>query len=76
MKYILEQMLKAFLEYPEEVHVSEVIGENSMIIEIRVQKTDIGKLIGKNGETIDAIRRILINIARKQNKRITIEVIE
>ena len=76
MKELIEQIAKTIVEKPEEVQVRAIEGEHAVVIELRVDRDDIGKIIGKQGRTITAIRTIL-NAARAQKeKRQILEVIE
>ena len=76
MKELIEQIAKTIVEKPEEVQVRAIEGEHAVVIELRVDRDDIGKVIGKQGRTITAIRTIL-NAARAQKeKRQILEVIE
>ena len=76
MKELIEQIAKTIVEKPEEVQVRAIEGEHAVVIELRVDPADIGKVIGKQGRTITAMRTIL-NAARAQKeKRQILEVIE
>jgi predicted RNA-binding protein YlqC (UPF0109 family) len=76
MKELIEQIAKTIVENPEEVQVRAIEGEHAVVIELRVAPGDIGKVIGKQGRTITAMRTIL-NAARAQKeKRQILEVIE
>jgi len=76
MKDLIEQIAKAIVEHPDAVQVQGIEGEHAVVLELRVAKEDIGKIIGKQGRTITAIRTIL-NAARAQTyKRQVLEVIE
>lgn len=76
MKELIEQIAKTIVEKPEEVQVRAIEGEHAVVIELRVDRDDIGKIIGKQGRTITAMRTIL-NAARAQKeKRQILEVIE
>ena len=76
MKELIEQIAKSIVEKPDEVQVRAIEGEHAVVIELRVDRDDIGKVIGKQGRTITAIRTIL-NAARAQKeKRQILEVIE
>jgi len=75
-KELIEQIAKAIVDRPEMVEVKSVEGENSMVIELRVDKNDIGKVIGKNGRTITAIRTILNATRSQKEKRQVLEILE
>ena len=76
MKELIEQIAKAIVEKPDEVQVRAIEGEHAVVIELHVAPDDIGKVIGKQGRTITAMRTIL-NAARAQKeKRQILEVIE
>ena len=64
------------VDLPDEVNVKEVVGENTTVIELRVAKTDIGKIIGKEGKTAKAIRQILLGAATKLKRRTVLEIID
>jgi predicted RNA-binding protein YlqC (UPF0109 family) len=76
MKELIEQIAKAIVEKPEAVQVRDIEGENAVVIELRVAKEDIGKVIGKNGKTITAMRTILNATRAQKRKRQVLEVIE
>jgi uncharacterized protein len=76
MKAFIEYVAKALVDYPEEVDVREIDGERAVIFELRLNQTDIGKVIGKSGRTITAIRTLLTSAAAKQGKRAMLEIIE
>lgn len=69
-------MLLIDTENPENVKIKEIDGKHTSIIEVSVAKADIGKVIGKKGKTINAIRTLLMSIASKRNHRVSLEVIE
>jgi predicted RNA-binding protein YlqC (UPF0109 family) len=76
MKELITLMAKALVDNPEEVQVTEVIGEQTSVIELRVAKTDLGKVIGKQGRTAKAMRTILNAASAKVRKRYVLELIE
>ena len=76
MKAFVEYVVKALVDHPEEVDVREVDGERVVVFELRLNQTDIGKVIGKSGRTITAIRTLLTSSAAKQGKRAMLEIIE
>jgi predicted RNA-binding protein YlqC (UPF0109 family) len=76
MKELLELIAKALVDNPEQVSVSEVGGEQTTILELRVAQEDLGKVIGKQGRTARAIRTILSAAGMKLRKRFHLEIIE
>ena len=75
-KELVTRIVKALVEYPDEVNVQEVQSETTSVIELRVNSGDIGKVIGKQGRTAKAIRNILGAVSAKLNKRFIFEIIE
>ncbi len=76
MKALVEQMAKALVDGPDEVSVSVVDGERTAVFELRVAKSDIGKVIGKQGNTARAMRTILSAAGTKLGKRYVLEILE
>jgi uncharacterized protein len=76
MKTLIELMAKSLVDNPEEVAVTEVDGERTAIFELRVAKTDIGKVVGKQGNTARAMRTILSAAGAKLKKRCVLEVLD
>jgi hypothetical protein len=76
MKDLITYIAKALVDNPEEVLVTEIQAEQSSVIELKVAKEDIGKIIGKHGRTIVAIRTILRAASTKLNKRCILELLE
>lgn len=76
MKDLIEFMVKALVDDPGEVSISEINGDKITLYELRVAKTDIGKVIGKRGRTAGAIRTIINAVSTKQGKRAELEIIE
>jgi predicted RNA-binding protein YlqC (UPF0109 family) len=76
MKELVVYIAKALVDNPEEVSVSEVSGEQTSVIELKVSKSDLGKVIGKQGRTARAIRKILSAASTKIRKRTVLEIIE
>ncbi|MFB3925275.1 MAG: KH domain-containing protein [Syntrophales bacterium] len=76
MKELIKYIAQALVDHPEEVDVSEVLGEQTSVIELRVSKEDLGKVIGKQGKTAKAMRTILSAASAKVKKRAVLEIIE
>ncbi len=76
MKDLIAYIAKALVDKPEEVMVTEIKGEQTIVIELRVAKEDIGKIIGKEGRTARAIRIILGAASAKMKKRSVLEILE
>ena len=76
LKELIEMIAKALVDYPEQVEVSELEGEQTSVIELRVAKEDLGKVIGKHGRTARAMRTILSAASTKIRKRAVLEIIE
>jgi len=76
LKELVEFMARALVDNPEKVRVSEIEGEQTSVIELRVSKDDLGKVIGKQGRTARAMRTILSAASTKIRKRAVLEIIE
>ncbi|UCF86113.1 MAG: KH domain-containing protein [Desulfobacteraceae bacterium] len=76
MKDLIAYIAKALVDKPEEVEVTEIEGEQTSVIELKVAKEDLGKVIGKQGRTARAMRTILSAASTKINKRSVLEIIE
>ncbi len=76
MKELLELIAKSLVDKPEEVEVTEIEGEQTTVLELRVAREDLGKVIGKQGRTARSIRTILASAGMKLRKRIVFEIIE
>ena len=76
MKELIEAIAKALVDYPDEVSVRPVEGEQVTILELRVHPSDLGKVIGKQGRTARSIRTILSAAGMKLKKRFTLEILE
>ncbi len=73
---LIECMAKALVDLPDEVEVSEINGEKTVVFELKVVKEDLGKVIGKQGHTVRAMRTILGAAATKLKKRAVLEILE
>ena len=76
MKDLIAYIAKSLVDNPEAVEVSEVEGEQTSVIELKVDKSDLGKVIGKQGRTARAMRTILSAASTKIRKRAVLEIIE
>lgn len=76
MKALVEDIAKSLVDQPEAVSVQQIDGERTMVFELRVDKSDIGKVIGKQGNTARAIRTILGAAGTKLGKRCVLEIVE
>jgi len=76
MKELVSYIAKALVDKPEEVSVTEIEGEQTSVIELKVAKEDLGKVIGKQGRTARAMRTILSAASTKIHKRSVLEIIE
>ncbi|MEN6510162.1 MAG: KH domain-containing protein [Smithella sp.] len=76
MKELIKYISQALVDRPDQVEVTEVVGEQTSVIELRVAKEDLGKVIGKQGKTAKAIRTILSAASAKVHKRAVLEIIE
>jgi predicted RNA-binding protein YlqC (UPF0109 family) len=76
MKLLVEEIAKSLVDNPEDVAVAEVDGERTTVFELRVATSDLGKVIGKKGNTARAIRTILNAAGTKLGKRCVLEILE
>lgn len=76
LKEMIEYIAKSLVDNPDEVHVSEVEGEQTSVLELKVAKEDLGKVIGKQGRTARAMRTLLGAASTKAKKRSVLEILE
>jgi len=76
MKEFVEYIVKNLVDHPDKVSITEIGSSHSLIIELKVEKSDIGKIIGKKGKTINAIRTLLMSVASRNGLRVNLEIIE
>ncbi|MCK4534241.1 MAG: KH domain-containing protein [Syntrophobacterales bacterium] len=76
MKDLVKYMAQALVDHPDDVDCTEIVGEQTSVIELRVAKDDLGKVIGKQGKTAKAMRTILSAASAKIHKRAVLEIIE
>ncbi|QGU95227.1 KH domain-containing protein [Clostridium bovifaecis] len=75
MKNLLEVIAKALVDNPDMVSVNEIVGEQSIILELKVAPDDMGKVIGKQGRIAKSIRTVIKAAAVKEDKRVVVEII-
>lgn len=76
MKDLVDYIAQALVDHPEQVIVTEVEGNQTTVLELKVAKEDIGKVIGKQGRTARAMRTILSAASAKIKKRTVLEIVE
>jgi hypothetical protein len=75
VKELVEYVAKALVDHPEQVRVTQVEGAQSVVLELRVAPEDMGRVIGKRGRIVDAIRVLLQAAAARRGKRVLLEII-
>jgi predicted RNA-binding protein YlqC (UPF0109 family) len=76
MKELVHQMAQSLVDNPEDVLVSEIEGNQTTVLELKVAKSDLGKIIGKQGRNAQAMRTILSAVSAKIRKRVVLEIVE
>ncbi len=76
MKQVLETIAKSLVDSPNEVQITEINGDKTIIFELRCNAKDVGKIIGKSGKTVGAMRTILNSMASKQGRKAMLEVVD
>ena len=76
MRELVEFLCKSVVDHPDQVRVTEVEGETAVIVEIRVAPEDTGRVIGRQGRIIAAVRTLAKAVASRQGKHIVVEVVE
>ncbi len=76
MKELIEYVVKTLIDHPEDLRITEIEGERTIVFELRCHPEDVGKVIGKSGKTVGAIRTLLSTVAARQNRRAMLEVVE
>lgn len=76
MKEFVAYIIKNLVDQPDKVEINEIGGTQTLIIEVKVSKPDIGKIIGKKGKTINAIRTLLMSVASRNGIRVNLEILE
>lgn len=75
MKELVEYLVKSLADYPEEVLLSEREEDETILMELKIASNDVGKIIGKSGNTINAIRTVIQAAASSQKKRVKLDVV-
>lgn len=76
MKDLIIDIARALVDNPDQVSVAEVEGHQTLVLELRVAKSDIGKVIGRHGQNVRAMRTILSAVSGKVRKRVILEIVE
>lgn len=76
MKQFLEFVIRHLVEFPDEVILSEIPNGNATLFRLRMRQSDVGRIIGRNGATIQAIRALLASSAARHDQRATLEILE
>ncbi len=76
MKELIERIAKELVDLPDQVSVTEIEGGRTVVFELKVAKSDIGKIIGKRGQNVNAIRTILNAVSGKSRKQVVLELLE
>ena len=76
MKELIEYVVKTLIDHPRDLRITEIEGERTIVFELRCHPEDVGKVIGKSGKTVGAIRTLLSTVAARQNRRAMLEVVE
>ena len=76
MKNLIERIARALVDNPDEVAVTALEGSQATVLELKVAKEDLGKIIGKQGRTANSLRRILGAASAKERRRVVLEIVE
>ncbi len=76
MKELIEYIIRSLVDHPDDVRITELDGERTIIFEARCHSDDIGKVIGKSGRTVGAIRTLLNTVAARNGRKALLEVVE
>jgi predicted RNA-binding protein YlqC (UPF0109 family) len=76
MKELLELIAKALVDQPEQVEVTEVVEDQTTVLELKVAPDDLGKVIGKQGRTAKSLRTVLSAAGARARKRVALEIID
>ena len=76
MKDLITEIVQALVDQPDQVSVAEIVGEHTNVLELKVAKSDMGKVIGKQGRNAQALRTVLSAASGKTRKRYILEIVE
>ena len=76
MRHLIHYIAQSLVDDPDSVDVAEVEGNQTTVLELKVAKDDLGKIIGKQGRTADALRILLSAVSAKEKKRIMLEIVD
>ncbi len=76
MKEFLEFVIRQLVEFPDEVMISEIPSGKMTIFKLQLRQSDVGRIIGRNGQTIHAIRALLASSAARHGQRASVEIVE
>jgi predicted RNA-binding protein YlqC (UPF0109 family) len=76
MKEFLEFVIRQLVEFPDEMMLTEIPNGKTTVFRLQLRQTDVGRIIGRNGQTIQAIRALLNSSAGRHNLRATLEIVE
>jgi uncharacterized protein len=76
MTEFIASIVRALVDHPDDVRITSIDGDKTAIFELRCHDEDLGKVIGKSGKTIGAVRTLLSTLAARQNRRAVLEVVE
>ena len=76
MRQFLEFIIRHLVEFPEEVMLSETQNDRLTVFRVQMRQSDVGRIIGRNGQTIRSIRALLASAAARHDERVTLDIIE
>jgi predicted RNA-binding protein YlqC (UPF0109 family) len=76
MKELVQYLARSLVNHPDAVEVKETEGESALILELKVAKEDLGRIIGKQGRTAKSLRTILNAAASRTNRKVVLEIVE
>ena len=76
MREFLEFVVRQLAEFPEEAIITEIPSGRTTVFRLQLRQSDVGRIIGRNGQTIQSIRALLSSAASRHNQRATLEIVE